>query len=54
MGGTLDMPLALEVGNMHIVKWWVNVSFAVQHPNMKSPIGVLMSLRKSAVTGSST
>jgi hypothetical protein len=47
------MPLALEADNMHIVKWWVDASFAV-HPDMKSHTGGVMSLRKGAVYGSST
>ena len=51
--GTLEMPLALEADNMHIVKWWVDASFAV-HPDMKSHTGGVMSLGKGAVYGSST
>jgi hypothetical protein len=51
--GTLEMPLALEANNMHIVKWWVDASFVV-HPDMKSHTGGIMSLGKGAVYGSST
>jgi histone deacetylase 1/2 len=38
---------------MHIVKWWVDASFAV-HPDMKSHTGCCMSLGKGAVYGTST
>jgi hypothetical protein len=31
---TVDLPLALEADNTHIVKWWVDALYAV-HPNMK-------------------
>jgi hypothetical protein len=51
--GTLHMPLTLEADNMHIIKWWVDASFAV-HPDMKSHTGGVMSLGKGAVYGTST
>jgi hypothetical protein len=51
--GTLQMPLTLEADNMHVVKWWVDASFAV-HPDMKSHTGGVMSLGKGAVYGTST
>jgi hypothetical protein len=38
---------------MHIVKWWVDASFAV-HPDMKSHTGDIMSLGKGAIYGTST
>jgi hypothetical protein len=47
------MPLTLEADSMHIVKWWVDASFAV-HPDMKSHTGGVMSLGKGAIYGTST
>lgn len=51
--GTLDMPLTLEADDTHVVKWWIDASFAV-HPDMKSHTGGMMSLGKGAVYGTST
>jgi hypothetical protein len=50
---TVNLPLTLEADNAHIVKWWVDASFAV-HPDMKSHTGGMMSLRKGAAYGTST
>ena len=50
---TADMPLTLEADNTHIIKWWVDASFAV-HPDMKSHTGGLMTMGKGAVYGTST
>jgi hypothetical protein len=50
---TVNLPLTLEADNAHIVKWWVNASFAV-HPDMKSHTGGMMSLGKGAAYGTST
>jgi hypothetical protein len=50
---TVDLPLTLEADNAHIVKWWVDASFAV-HPDMKSHTGGMMSLGKGAAYGTST
>jgi hypothetical protein len=47
------MPLTLEAGNMSIIKWWVDASYAV-HPDMKSHTGGMMSLGKGAIYGAST
>jgi hypothetical protein len=47
------MPLQLEADNMHIIKWWIDASFAV-HPNMRSHTGGCMSLGKGVVYGTST
>ena len=47
------MPLRLEADNMHIIKWWVDASFAV-HPNMRSHTGGCMTLGKGVVYGTST
>jgi hypothetical protein len=50
---TIDLPLTLEVDSMHVVKWWVDASFAV-HPDMKSHTGATMSLGKGAAYSRST
>ena len=42
---TADMPLTLEAENMHVMKWWVDASFAV-HSDMKSHTGGAMTLGK--------
>ena len=51
--GTRRMPLTLEADNMHVIKWWVDASFAV-HNDMKSHTGTVMSLGKGAAYASST
>jgi hypothetical protein len=54
--GTVDMPLILETDDTHIVKWWVNASFAV-HEDMKSHTGgtmFAMLMGKGAIYGTST
>ncbi len=51
--GTLDMPLTLEADDTHVIKWWVDASFAV-HPDMKSHTGGAMLMGKGAVYGTST
>jgi hypothetical protein len=51
--GTKDLPLTLEAENLHVVKWWIDGSFAV-HPDMKSHTGATMTLGKGAVYSSST
>jgi hypothetical protein len=51
--GSINMPLTLEADSMHIVKWWVDASFAV-HPDMKSHTGGVMSLGRGAIYGTST
>jgi hypothetical protein len=50
---TADLPLTLEADNAHIVKWFVNASFAV-HPDIKSHTGGMMSLGKGTAYGTST
>jgi hypothetical protein len=50
---SLTLQLTLEANHMHIVKWWVDASFAV-HPDMKSHTGGIMSLGKGAIYGTST
>jgi hypothetical protein len=50
--GTNDLYLTLEADNLHILKWWVDGSFAV-HPDMKSHTGATMSLGKGSVYSTS-
>jgi hypothetical protein len=50
---TPDMALTLEGDDAHIVKWWVDASFAV-HTDMKSHTGGTMSLGKGSVYSTST
>jgi hypothetical protein len=47
------MPLTLEAGNLNIVKWWVDASFAV-HPDMKAHTGGALSFGKGVIYGTST
>jgi hypothetical protein len=43
--GSIDKILTLlEADAMHLVKWWVDASFAVVHHDMKSHTGATMSL----------
>jgi hypothetical protein len=51
--GTVDMPLILEADDTHIIKWWVDASFAV-HDDMKSHTGGTMMMGKGAIYGTST
>ena len=51
--GVLNLALMLEADNMHIIKWWVDVSFAV-HSDMKSHMGGTMSLGKGSAHSTST
>ena len=50
---TKDLVLTLEPDNLHVIKWWVDASFAV-HTNMKSHAGGAMSLGKGVSYGTST
>ena len=50
---TINMPLSLEGGNMRVIKWWVDASYAV-HPDMRSHTGSSMSLGKGSIYSSST
>jgi hypothetical protein len=50
---TPDLSLTLEDDNTHVVKWWVDASFAV-HPDMKSHTGGTLSLGKGSVYSAST
>jgi hypothetical protein len=51
--GTINLPLILEADNLHIIKWWVDASYAV-YPDMKSHTGGMMTLGKGATYGTST
>jgi hypothetical protein len=51
--GTIDMPLMLEADNTHVVKWWVDASFAIHH-SMKSHTDGAMMMRKGAIYATST
>jgi hypothetical protein len=50
--GSIDKTLTLEADSMHLVKWWVDGSFAVHH-DMKSHTGATMSLGKGSVYSTS-
>jgi hypothetical protein len=50
--GSKELYLTLEADGTGIVKWWIDVSFAV-HPDMKSHTGVTMSLGKGSPFSSS-
>ena len=50
--GTINMPLTLTADSSHIIKWWIDASFAVHH-NMKSHTGGTMSLGKRATYSTS-
>jgi hypothetical protein len=51
--GTPDLPLTLEAGDMSILKWWIDASFAT-HADMKSHTGVMLTLGKGAAYTAST
>ena len=51
--GTNDMILTLEHDNSHIIKWWVDASFAC-HNDMRSHTGGVMTLGKGAAYATST
>jgi hypothetical protein len=50
---TIGLPLILEADNLHIIKWWVDASYAV-HPGMARHTGGMMTLGKGATYGTST
>jgi hypothetical protein len=51
--GTPHLALTLEADNAHVVKWWIDSSFAV-HRDMRSHTGGTMSLGKGSVYSTST
>ena len=50
---TGNMALTIQADNMHVVKWWVDASFAV-HRDLKSHTGGMMTLGKGATYATST
>jgi hypothetical protein len=46
--GTIDMTLTLSADHMHVIKWWVDASYAV-HENMRSHTGASMSLGRGMI-----
>ena len=51
--GTRELYLTLEAEDLHVIKWWIDASFAV-HPDMKSHTGGCLSLGRGSVYGTST
>jgi hypothetical protein len=51
--GSIDIVLTLESNNTHIIKWWVDASFAC-HNDEKSHTGGIMTLSKWAMYATST
>jgi len=50
---TKDLEHTTEINNIHVIKWWIDGSYAV-HPDMRSHTGGMMSMGKGAIYGSST
>jgi hypothetical protein len=48
-----NLPLTLEADDTHIIKWWIDASFAV-HTDMKSHTGATMTMGKGSIYSSST
>jgi hypothetical protein len=46
--GTRYMKLTLSVGNLEVIKWWVDASYNV-HEDCRGQTGLMMSLGKGAV-----
>ena len=51
---TIHMPLTLEADYMQIIKWWIDVSFAVHSDDMKNHNGGAMTLGKGMIYATST
>jgi hypothetical protein len=49
---TIEIELTLEADDMHVIKWWIDGSFAV-HPDMKSHTGATMSMGKGSAYSTS-
>ena len=50
--GTTELTLTLEVGDLTVMKWWVDASYAV-HPDMRSHTGGTFSLGKGSIYSTS-
>ena len=48
LNGTRDQILRLSADNLHIIKWWVDASFAT-HSDYRSHTGAVMSMGKGAI-----
>ena len=48
LNGTREMVLTLSADNASIIKWYVDVAFAV-HPDFKSHTGIIMKMGKGAI-----
>ena len=48
-----DLALTLEVDDLHVIKWWVDASFAI-HPDMRNHMGGTMLLGKGSAYYTST
>ena len=45
---SMDIPLTLEADSLHVIKWYVDSSYAV-HPDMRSHTGAVLTFGKGAV-----
>jgi hypothetical protein len=52
--GTLNLPLRMEVDDIHLVKWWMDPSFTAIHPNMKSHTRATMLVGRGLAYSKST
>ena len=53
LNGTKEMVLTLAADDLHVVRWFVDVAYAV-HPNFKSHSGWIMTMGKGAIQSGST
>ena len=53
LNGTKEMVLTLAADDLHVVRWFVDVAYAV-HPNFKSHLGWIMTMGKGAIQSGST
>jgi len=53
LNGTRDKKLILSAENLHVLKWYVDASYAV-HPDFKSHTGSVLTLGQGAVISSSS
>ena len=52
LNGTKDLFLTLAANDLHVVRWYVDVSYAV-HPNFKSHTGWVMTMGQGAIQSGS-